>query len=189
MKKLFAGFALLGTIAFASAQTITFDRTTFDYGTIKTGSDGQRYFTVTNTGDKPLILSSVKASCGCTTPVWSQDPILPGKSAQIKVGYNTATNGDFLKSIEVFSNDPANSRSVIYIKGKVDPNAVEKKLTPSEKKKLEIDQKKEEIAKTVKGIEAAKAASKKDEAKSLKKSLKQMNKDLESLNKELKTLG
>lgn len=125
MKKFIAGFALIGAVAFASAQSISFDKTTFDYGTVRVGSDGQREFVVTNTGDKPLILSSVKASCGCTTPVWSQDPIMPGKSSLIKVGYNTATQGDFTKMIEVFSNDPVNSRSVLYIKGKVDPEAPE----------------------------------------------------------------
>jgi len=123
MKKLIAGIALFGTFALASAQTITFDKTTFDYGTVKPNADGIRFFTVTNTGDKPLVLSNVKASCGCTTPEFSTDPIMPGKSAKIKVGYNTAINGGFNKMIEVFSNDPANSRSVIYIKGTVDANA------------------------------------------------------------------
>lgn len=123
MKKLIAGIALFGTFALASAQTITFDKTTFDYGTVKPSSDGTRFFTVTNTGDKPLVLSNVKASCGCTTPEFKTDPIMPGKSAQIKVGYNTAINGPFNKMIEVFSNDPANSRTVIYIKGNVDANA------------------------------------------------------------------
>lgn len=130
MKKLFAAFAIAGFAAFASAQTITFDRTTWDYGKIKPGSDGHRYFTVKNTGDKPLIISKVQASCGCTTPEWSQDPILPGKTAQIKVGYNTNIvdpNG-FNKIIEVYSNDPQNSRSVISIKGTVDPNATETAL-------------------------------------------------------------
>ena len=77
MKKLIAGIALFGTFALASAQTITFDKTTFDYGNVKPSSDGIRFFTVTNTGDKPLILSNVKASCGCTTPEFSQDPIMP----------------------------------------------------------------------------------------------------------------
>ena len=120
MKKLFTGIALMGIAAFASAQTITFDKTTFDYGTVKNGSDGERTFTVTNTGDKPLIISKVQASCGCTTPKYDQAPILPGKSAKIQVGYNTKINGSFQKLIEVFSNDPANSRSVIYIKGVVD---------------------------------------------------------------------
>lgn len=120
MKNLLAGIAMLGFAAFASAQTITFDKTTFDYGTVKNGADGERVFTVTNTGDKPLIISKVKASCGCTTPKWSEDPIMPGKSAQIHVGYNTKISGNFQKLIEVYSNDPVNSRSVIYIKGKVE---------------------------------------------------------------------
>ncbi|MBK1897759.1 DUF1573 domain-containing protein [Chryseobacterium paridis] len=125
MKKLIAGIALFGTFALASAQTITFDKTTFDYGTIKPGADGTRFFTVTNTGDKPLVISNVKPSCGCTTPEFSTDPVMPGKSAKIKVGYNTTLNGPFNKMIEVFSNDPANSRSVIYIKGDVQANAPE----------------------------------------------------------------
>lgn len=135
MKKLIAGIALFGTFALASAQTITFDKTTFDYGTIKPSADGTRFFTVTNTGDKPLILSNVKPSCGCTTPEFSQDPIMPGKSAKIKVGYNTTLNGPFNKMIEVFSNDPANSRSVIYIKGNVDANAPEPKPLTAEEQK------------------------------------------------------
>ena len=122
MKKLFAGLFLTASFAFASAQTISFDKTTYDYGTVKTGADGHRMFTVKNTGDKPLIISKVQASCGCTTPEWSQDPIMPGKTAQIKVGYNTTIVGPFTKIIEVFSNDTESSRSVITIEGTVDGN-------------------------------------------------------------------
>lgn len=120
MKKILAGLLMTGALAFASAQTISFDKTTFDYGNVKAGSDGHRFFTVKNTGDKPLIISEVKPSCGCTTPEWSKDPILPGKEAKIKVGYNTGIKGAFNKLIEVYSNDPANNRSVIYIKGNVE---------------------------------------------------------------------
>ncbi|MFY1048431.1 DUF1573 domain-containing protein [Chryseobacterium sp. GP-SGM7] len=148
MKNLFAGIALFGTFALATAQTITFDRTTYEYGTIKPNADGTRFFTVTNTGDKPLILSNVKPSCGCTTPEFSQDPIAPGKSAKIKVGYNTANPGAFNKMIEVFSNDPVNSRSVIYIKGDVNANAPEPKpLTAAEQKaKAKADKKAAKLA-------------------------------------------
>ena len=120
MKKILAGLFMTGAIAFASAQTISFDKTTFDYGNVKAGSDGHRFFTVKNTGDKPLILTEVKPSCGCATPEWSKDPILPGKETKIKVGYNTGIKGHFNKLIEVYSNDPANNRSVIYIKGNVE---------------------------------------------------------------------
>jgi Protein of unknown function (DUF1573) len=158
MKKLIAGIALFGTFALASAQTITFDKTTFDYGTIKPSSDGTRFFTVKNTGDKPLVISNVKPSCGCTTPEFSTDPIMPGKSAKIKVGYNTALNGAFNKMIEVFSNDPVNSRSVIYIKGNVDAAAPEPKpLTPEEQKQAAKAQKEaDKAAKKVAKVAAAK---------------------------------
>jgi hypothetical protein len=158
MKKLIAGIALFGTFALASAQTITFDRTTYDYGTIKPSSDGTRFFTVKNTGDKPLVISNVKPSCGCTTPEFSTDPIMPGKSAKIKVGYNTALNGGFNKMIEVFSNDPVNSRSVIYIKGNVDANAPEPKpLTPEEQKQTAKAQKEaDKAAKKAAKVAAAK---------------------------------
>jgi hypothetical protein len=121
MKKIFAALFITASFAFASAQTISFNETTIDYGTVKNGADGHRFFTVKNTGDKPLIISKVQPSCGCTTPKFSSDPIMPGKTAQIEVGYNTSIVGQFTKIIEVYSNDPENSRSVINIKGIVQP--------------------------------------------------------------------
>lgn len=126
MKKILAGLFLTASFALATAQAISFDKTTHDYGTIKPGADGQRLFTVKNTGDKPLIITKVQASCGCTTPVWSQDPIMPGKTAQIRVGYDTKIVGPFTKIIEVYSNDEDNSRAVITIKGTVEaPSAAD----------------------------------------------------------------
>lgn len=136
MKKIFAGLFLTASFAFVSAQTITFDKTKLDYGTVKVGSDGHRVFTVKNTGDKPLIISKVEASCGCTTPEWSQEPIMPGKTAPIKVGYNTTIMGPFTKLITVYSNDTASSRSVIEISGAVtDPAAT---ATPAATSKTQV---------------------------------------------------
>lgn len=119
MKKTIVTALLVGTFAVVSAQKISFNETTLDYGTIKINSDGNRSFIVKNTGDKPLIISNVKPSCGCTTPEWSKNPILPGKTGEIKVHYKTNIPGAFQKSIEVFSNDSESKRSVIYIKGNV----------------------------------------------------------------------
>lgn len=136
MKKTFALIAFLGAMAFTSAQTITFDHTILDYGNIPHNADGNRIFKVKNTGNKPLIISSIKTSCGCTTPEYSKDPIAPGKTGHIKVHYNTATLGEFRKLIEVFSNDPENSRAVLYIKGNVMPSdAQSTRATPKAIKK------------------------------------------------------
>lgn len=119
MKKMIGGLFLFGMAGLFSAQTISFDKTTIDYGTVKNGADGYRVFTFKNTGNKPLILSNVRASCGCTVPEWDKNPILPGKTGKLKVGYNTKIAGPFTKTIEVYSNDPKKGRTTLFIKGNV----------------------------------------------------------------------
>jgi hypothetical protein len=96
---------------------IDFQETSYDFGEIEEGKMAQYEFVFTNTGDQPLILSSVKASCGCTTPSWTKEPILPGKTGHVKASYNSKNRpGGFHKSITITSN--ANkSTQVLYIKG------------------------------------------------------------------------
>lgn len=119
MKKLVGGLLLFVAFAFSSAQTITFEKTTIDYGTVKANSDGNKVFTFTNTGDKPLIISNVQPGCGCTASDWTKEPILPGKKGEVKVHYNTANLNAFKKTIDVFSNDPKSGRVTLYIQGTV----------------------------------------------------------------------
>ena len=83
---------------------IYFENTSHNYGTISQQSDGTCEFTFKNTGKEPLLLTNVKASCGCTTPTWPKEPIMKGKSGTIVVKYNTKINGSFTKSIRVYSN-------------------------------------------------------------------------------------
>jgi hypothetical protein len=129
MKKLTLIFAMFLFVAFAAkAQTstvkkadgpeITFENLEHDYGTIIQGASGDCVFKFKNTGNEPLILSDVRKSCGCTTPTWSKEPILPGQSGVINIGYNTNNIGTFSKTITVISN-ATNSSVVITIKGTV----------------------------------------------------------------------
>jgi len=101
-------------------DSIVFEKTTHDYGTIVQGADGNSEFKFTNKGKSPIILSNVHASCGCTVPEWPKEPILPGKTSSIKVTYNTANLGSFGKTISVSSN-AVNSTVVLTIKGNVTP--------------------------------------------------------------------
>lgn len=101
-------------------DSIVFVSTTHDYGTIVQGADGNSEFKFTNKGKSPIILSNVKASCGCTVPEWPKEPILPGKTSSIKVTYNTANVGSFGKTITVSSN-AANPTVILTIKGNVTP--------------------------------------------------------------------
>jgi hypothetical protein len=77
-------------------------------------------FTFKNTGTSPLILNSVKASCGCTTPKWTRDPIAPNGSGEITVSYNPKNRpGAFNKTVTVGSN-AENATVVLTISGSVE---------------------------------------------------------------------
>jgi len=72
--------------------TMKFDRMAHDYGKIKADTDNKTSFTVTNTGKNPLIIETVKAACGCTTPKKPEKPIMPGKSDKIEVVFHPKEN-------------------------------------------------------------------------------------------------
>ncbi|MBK5246089.1 MAG: DUF1573 domain-containing protein [Peptostreptococcaceae bacterium] len=99
-------------------DSIVFVKTVHDYGTIVQGADGNSEFKFTNKGKSPLILSNVKASCGCIVPEWPKEPILPGKTGVIKLNYNTKIPGTFSKTITVNSN-AKNATVILQIKGNV----------------------------------------------------------------------
>lgn len=101
-------------------DSIIFVKTIHDYGTIIQGGNGNFGFKFTNKGKSPLILSDVKASCGCTIPEWQKKPIPAGKTGVINVKYDTKRLGAFNKSITVRSN-AKNSTVILRIKGIVKP--------------------------------------------------------------------
>lgn len=100
------------------AQKIEFKSETIDYGEIEKGSDGVRVFEFTNTGTAPLVISDVRSSCGCTIPKKPEEPILPGKTGQIEVKYDTNRVGPIRKAITVTSNSDTPTK-VLKIKGTV----------------------------------------------------------------------
>lgn len=92
----------------ANITTIEFDKKLHDFGDIKPDSENSCRFRVTNTGQKPLIIEDVKASCGCTTPHKPEHPIQPGKSDFIEVGFhpNPGQVNEITKTITVSANIP-----------------------------------------------------------------------------------
>lgn len=102
----------------AGAQ-ISFPEEKFNFGELEEGPKVSHEFKFVNDGNEPLILSNVKASCGCTTPSWPKEPILPGEEGTILVTYNTSKRvGSFNKSITITSNAVVPTK-VIYITGNV----------------------------------------------------------------------
>lgn len=99
-----------------------FTKTVHDFGKIAE-EIGQATcsFEFVNTGTAPLIVNSVKTSCGCTSPSYPTEPVLPGQRGEIKVAYSTTNRvGSFDKSVTVFTNVP-DATYRLTVKGEVLP--------------------------------------------------------------------
>ena len=93
--------------------TLKYDRLLHDFGTVAQGSENTTTFVVTNTGDKPLIISDVSASCGCTLPKKPEQPIAPGETDVIEVTFKPKPGqvNEIRKTVTVTANtDPKVSK-------------------------------------------------------------------------------
>ncbi len=128
-KVLFLGLLMaIATSVFAEDnQAIEFVERVHDFGQIQEeGGKVTTTFEFKNISKSAITLDNVQASCGCTTPQWTKDPIAPKKKGFINVTYNPAGRpGNFTKSITVKYHDASNESKVIVlnIKGEVIPKA------------------------------------------------------------------
>lgn len=101
---------------------ITFESIQHDFGTFpEENGKVSCEFSFTNTGKADLVLQKVKASCGCTTPDWTKEPVKPGEKGIVKATYNASGRpGSFTKTITVTSNA---GEKRLTIKGEVIPKA------------------------------------------------------------------
>ena len=94
----------------------------YDFGRIKEIDGAVTHaFKIKNEGGTPLVITNVVASCGCTTPNWTKEPIAPGGVGEIKVTFDPAGRPTtFTKPISVYSNGKTGS-FILTIKGEVMP--------------------------------------------------------------------
>jgi uncharacterized lipoprotein NlpE involved in copper resistance len=93
---------------------IKFDELEFNLGTVIQGEVVSHTFYFTNTGKGNLIISNVKASCGCTVPKWSKEPIKPNAEGSVELVFDTANReGKQIKSAKVYSNTEPNTTELI----------------------------------------------------------------------------
>src|SRR5689334_12724830 len=112
MRKFASMILLLSVVVMAQSQLVTtmeepllHKQTEHNFDKIPQGKPVYYTFEIVNTSKNPIKLDDVHASCGCTTPEWSRDPIAPGATAKIKVGYNAAAEGYFEKYINITYNN------------------------------------------------------------------------------------
>ncbi|MBT1076185.1 DUF1573 domain-containing protein [Geobacter grbiciae] len=110
--------------AFA-APVLEVDRPVFDFGSISQGKKLEHVFKLMNKGDSPLTINRTKTSCGCTVANVSTKTIAPGKSADLKISFDSANfGGKVTKTITVESNDPASPTTTLTIKGNINEELV-----------------------------------------------------------------
>ena len=127
---LFGRFALLSTPRSRSysnphrngdAPHLTPEPEEHDFGIVTQKSTLEHVFLLRNTGPTPLEVTSVEASCGCTSTLLSDKALQPGQAAELRVGFQSGSmEGPFRKKVSIFTSAEESSTE-IYIKGSVQP--------------------------------------------------------------------
>lgn len=123
MKKLFLFFTLAFCGLLSWGQPVMkISGTEHDFGKFREEAGRQKYdFVVMNTGNQPLVIQNIVASCGCTLPEWTKTPIPPKGTGTITAIYDPANRpGPFNKTLSVYSNSKPEV-VVIVLKGEVIP--------------------------------------------------------------------
>ncbi|MES2811601.1 MAG: DUF1573 domain-containing protein [Bacteroidota bacterium] len=105
-------------MSFSVNSAISWKSDTVDVGEIPQGTPKMIQFTFKNTGNKEVIISSVKTTCGCTASDYTKEAIAPGKSGFVKATYNAAVKGNFTKTVTVITNADETAK-VLTLKGNV----------------------------------------------------------------------
>ena len=99
-----------------AGPAITFEESKYDFGSVAQGGVVDHTFKFKNTGTAPLVISNIGVSCGCTTPEWTKEPVMPGKTGTIAAHFNTAGKmGMQNKVLTIESNAAAGSVTVSLV--------------------------------------------------------------------------
>ncbi|WP_328516882.1 DUF1573 domain-containing protein [Bacteroides muris (ex Fokt et al. 2023)] len=86
---------------------VDIDKTAASLGDFAWQEERKATFTLKNMGNKPLFISDVTTSCGCTSVDYSKEPVNPSDSLRLHVTYKADHPGYFSKMITVYCNADA----------------------------------------------------------------------------------
>lgn len=105
-------------VKMATASPVSWKSELIDLGEIPQGTPKSLDFVFTNTGKNDVIITNVKAACGCTATDYTKTPVKPGKTAKVTATYNAAAKGGFTKTVTVTTN-AEDAPKVLTFKGTV----------------------------------------------------------------------
>ena len=97
-------FAFVGALLALAQPRISSNKETHSFGQIEWKHPAIVEYTITNTGDKPLVLTNVTTSCACSVASWTKNPILPGEKGSVTATFDAKALGHFNKTIGIYSN-------------------------------------------------------------------------------------
>lgn len=124
LKYIFALLVLAGAAAAIAGPpkgpVMTFTEVFHDFKQIKQDEVVSYVFKFKNTGDQPLVISDIKIPCGCTTPEYSKNPVMPGQESEVKVTFNPVgqPKGEFRKTLVIYSN-ASGREPMLLVKGEI----------------------------------------------------------------------
>lgn len=124
---------------------IQFDEMKYDFGSAKQGDVVKHVFKFKNVGTQPLVISNIGVSCGCTTPEWTKDPVMPGKTGTITANFNTAGKMGVQNKVLTVESNSAGGNAMVSLVGEVKESApamtadkVEAVSAPADAEKVKV---------------------------------------------------
>lgn len=110
-------------MAMPAVEVISKGGQTFDFGVIIQGESVIHEFEIKNTGKSDLVIGAANASCGCTVPKFSKEPIPPGKSGKVEVAFSSSgRTGKQMKTVTLLTNAQPGTVTLTIIANIVVPN-------------------------------------------------------------------
>ncbi|MCF6350913.1 MAG: DUF1573 domain-containing protein [Flavobacteriaceae bacterium] len=118
------------------APVMTFEKTEHDWGNVVEGDKLETIFKFKNTGQSELIITNIKASCGCTVPKdWKKEPIMPGEESEFTVQFDTKNRPNKQSKTITISSNTNTGKETVKIKATVEPDPEQEKIRAEKKKK------------------------------------------------------
>ncbi|SHI92915.1 Protein of unknown function [Hymenobacter daecheongensis DSM 21074] len=110
---------------------IQFEEMKYDFGSIKQGDVVDHTFKFKNVGTQPLVISNIGVSCGCTTPEWTKDPVMPGKTGTISAKFNSTGKMGMQNKVLTVESNSASGNAMVSLVGEVKDATAASTATPT----------------------------------------------------------
>ncbi|MEM1325215.1 MAG: DUF1573 domain-containing protein [Bacteroidota bacterium] len=112
-------FLVAGLLFWSTTSISWLDEPQYDFGWMAQGKPQTHLFHFKNTSTDSIRVETIRTTCGCTAPTWSEVPIPPDSTGVIAIEYDAQRTGYFKKKIKVFF-DKQRKAEILLIEGFVE---------------------------------------------------------------------